>query len=418
MKFNIKYLWALIPILIVGGVLYYLSDIVTYILLAWVISMIGNPVVAFLRKYVGRNAAAVLTLSMFIGVLALVVWVFLPPLVNQVENLSKVDYGKAFTALEEPIRDWEKWLVSKKLMLATDSTLVSDSQNETASGQVITHRIEPDSTSGDSLALQPINIHIHLDANENNQPQNVREAESTDGFFKLLKENMVKYLDPGKIQAIFGNTLNAFGNLMIGIFSIFFIGFFFLREQGLFDSMLTSMVPTSYEQQTKQALDETTRLLIRYFAGILIQVTIITVIISSTLAILGVKNALLIGFFAGILNVIPYVGPMIATALALLITLSSNIELTFYDEMVPLLIKVLIVFAVTRLIDDFILQPNIFSKSVKAHPLEIFIIVLVGAKIGGVFGMILAIPFYTAFRVIGKVFLSEFKVIQRLTRNM
>ncbi len=93
-------------------------------------------------------------------------------------------------------------------------------------------------------------------------------------------------------------------------------------------------------------------------------------------------------------------------------------ELSFYDEMMPLLVKVGIVFLVTRLIDDIILQPNIFSKSVKAHPLEIFIIVLVGAKIGGVLGMVFAIPFYTAFRVIGKVFLSEFKVIQKLTRNM
>ena len=101
-----------------------------------------------------------------------------------------------------------------------------------------------------------------------------------------------------------------------------------------------------------------------------------------------------------------------------MITLSSNMELSFYNEMVPLLTKVLIVFLVTRLIDDVILQPNIFSKSVKAHPLEIFIIVLVGAKIGGILGMVLAIPFYTAFRVIGKVFLSEFKVIQKLTRNI
>ena len=76
------------------------------------------------------------------------------------------------------------------------------------------------------------------------------------------------------------------------------------------------------------------------------------------------------------------------------------------------------VFAFMQLIDNILLQPNIFSKSVKAHPLEIFIVVMMGAKIGGIAGMVLAIPFYTAFRVIGKVFLSEFKVIQKLTRNM
>ena len=178
------------------------------------------------------------------------------------------------------------------------------------------------------------------------------------------------------------------------------------------------MVPSRYEQQTKQAVDETSRLLIRYFIGILIQVTIITLIVSLSLMLMGVKNALLIGFFAGIMNVIPYIGPLVATALGVMITLSSNLELSFYDEMIPLIVKVLLVFMFTRLIDDIILQPNIFSKSVKAHPLEIFIIVLVGAKIGGILGMVLAIPFYTAFRVIGKVFLSEFRVIQQLTKNM
>ena len=146
--------------------------------------------------------------------------------------------------------------------------------------------------------------------------------------------------------------------------------------------------------------------------------TLITLLVSMLLMLLGVKNALLIGFFAGLMNVIPYVGPMIATGIGIMITLSSNMEVSFYNQMVPLLFKVVGVFIFVRLIDDVILQPNIFSKSVKAHPLEIFIIVLVGAKVGGILGMVLAIPFYTAFRVIAKVFLSEFKVVQQLTRHM
>ena len=71
-----------------------------------------------------------------------------------------------------------------------------------------------------------------------------------------------------------------------------------------------------------------------------------------------------------------------------------------------------------QLLDNFILQPQIFSASVKAHPLEIFICVLVGAKIGGILGMVLAIPVYTVLRVIAKVFLSEFKIVQKITGGM
>lgn len=233
-----------------------------------------------------------------------------------------------------------------------------------------------------------------------------------------MRKNLITYLNPENIQKLFGNALTKFGDIFIGVFSVFFISFFFLREQGLFVNIIKSLVPTRYETHTQQAVDETSKLLIRYFVGILVQVTLITLIVSLSLVMLGVPNALLIGFFAGMMNVIPYIGPIIAAGIGMIITLSSNMDLSFYNEMIPLLTKVGVVFLLTRLIDDIILQPNIFSKSVKAHPLEIFIVVLVGAKVGGVLGMVLAIPFYTAFRVIGKVFLSEFKVIQKLTRNM
>lgn len=423
MKFNTRYLIASISLLIVGAVLYYFSEIVTYILIAWIISMIGAPIVVFLRKYLGKNIAALITLGLFLIGCMVLIWTFIPPLVNQVENLSKVDYNRVVTALEEPIKDWEKWLIKKKLMIESDTTLSTQKINQSAEeigtpiyeikvDSVLNSENEPDSKS--------ISINIYLPENQKAQPlqDTLGSEKSGEDFFTILKSNINNYINPEKIRMMLGDSLTAFGDIMIGLFSIFFIGFFFLREQGLFDKILTSMVPSRYEQQTKQAVDETSRLLIRYFIGILIQVTIITLIVSLSLMLMGVKNALLIGFFAGIMNVIPYIGPLVATALGVMITLSSHMELSFYDEMIPLIVKVLLVFMVTRLIDDIILQPNIFSKSVKAHPLEIFIIVLVGAKVGGILGMVLAIPFYTAFRVIGKVFLSEFRVIQQLTKNM
>ena len=423
MKFNTRYLIASISLLIVGAVLYYFSEIVTYILIAWIISMIGAPIVVFLRKYLGKNIAALITLGLFLIGCMVLIWTFIPPLVNQVENLSKVDYNRVVTALEEPIKDWEKWLIKKKLMIESDTTLSTQKINQSAEeiGTPI-YEIKVDSVlnSENEADSKSISINIYLPENQKVQPlqDTLGSEKSGEDFFTILKSNINNYINPEKIRMMLGDSLTAFGDIMIGLFSIFFIGFFFLREQGLFDKILTSMVPSRYEQQTKQAVDETSRLLIRYFIGILIQVTIITLIVSLSLMLMGVKNALLIGFFAGIMNVIPYIGPLVATALGVMITLSSNMELSFYDEMIPLIVKVLLVFMVTRLIDDIILQPNIFSKSVKAHPLEIFIIVLVGAKVGGILGMVLAIPFYTAFRVIGKVFLSEFRVIQQLTKNM
>ena len=80
-----------------------------------------------------------------------------------------------------------------------------------------------------------------------------------------------------------------------------------------------------------------------------------------------------------------------------------------------MLYKVVGIFVTMQLIDGFILQPFIFSNSVSAHPLEIFIVVVVGAKLGGITGMVIAIPAYTIIRVVAAVFLKEFEIVRRLT---
>jgi predicted PurR-regulated permease PerM len=419
MKFNVRYLLAIIPLAIFATVLYYLGDIVTYILLAWVISMIGAPVVVFLRKYLGKNLAAIITLSLFVAIFGFLIWIFIPPLASQLENLSKLDYDKVVTALEEPIKDWEKWLVSKKILIpealseGKETKILANDANIPAAVIQIDSSITGNNI-GQGKSIQ-LNIYVPEAANQQDSATNTPKAA---GFFDKLRIQLSTYLNPVYLQALLTQAMNQVGDVMVAVFSVFFIGFFFLREQGLFVNMLMAIVPIGYEQQTANALDQTSRLLIRYFIGILIQMTLITIIVSSGLAIFGIPNALLIGFFAGMMNVIPYVGPIIATVAGVAITLSSSVNLSFYDETIPLIVRLLGVFFITRLIDDVVLQPNIFSKSVKAHPLEIFIIVLIGAKIAGILGMVLAIPFYTAFRVVGKEFLSEFKVIQKLTRNL
>jgi predicted PurR-regulated permease PerM len=151
---------------------------------------------------------------------------------------------------------------------------------------------------------------------------------------------------------------------------------------------------------------------------VLLQILLITTIVTLLLELAGVRNALLIGFFAAFINVIPYIGPLIGAVFGIIMTVSSSLDLDFYTEMRPLLFKVIGTFAIVQLMDNFIFQPFILGNRVLAHPLEIFIIVMVGAKIGGVPGMILAIPAYTVIRVMARVFLSEFSIVQKLTRRM
>jgi len=419
---NNRYFLALIPLAVLFAIIYYLSDIVGYVISAWILSMIGAPVVVFLRKYVGKNAAAMITLFGFVLIFLLLIWILVPPLVSQAKNITNIDYNKVILALEEPVRDWKKWLVDKKLLI-DDSSLDKQTTKESPKSVDITARnIWLDSLGrlSDSTATRHIGLYIQVDATHPAQDDIVskgKEAQNLD-FFDKIRENVSYYLSPRLIQSMFSSTVNFFGNIMVAITSVFFIGFFFLREQGLFSEIMAGVVPEGYEEQTRQAITQTSTLLIRYFIGILIQMTIIAVFVSISLALLGIKNALLIGFFAAIMNIIPYLGPLIGAVFGVTITISSNLNVSFYDVLMPELVQVAIVFSIAQIIDNFILQPNIFSKSVKSHPLEIFILTLVAAKLGGILGMILAIPLYTVFRVVGKVFLNKFKVIQKLTRNI
>ena len=121
------------------------------------------------------------------------------------------------------------------------------------------------------------------------------------------------------------------------------------------------------------------------------------------------------GLILGILNVIPYVGPWLGFFIAIIMGVASHINLDFPTVVVPLIYYMIIVEAITHLIDNVVFQPIIFSNSVKAHPLEIFIVVLAAGFAAGIPGMILGIPAYTVLRVFAREFFYNFKAVQKIT---
>jgi predicted PurR-regulated permease PerM len=342
----------------------YLTDIVVYVLIAWVLSILGSPVMELLKKVrirgwiPGPSLRAALTLIGFFFLLGLLAWIFVPLMVTQAASISKVNYVAIAESLEEPLDKLNRSLA--ELGFETDSRSPSE--------QVLT--------------------------------------------------TLRSWFEPGKVVDVFSALVTFAGNLVIGLFSIIFIAFFFLREEGLFKETVSSLVPREYQQQVQNVIDETSHLLFRYFGGVLAQITIIATLLTIMLSLAGVTNALLIAVFAAMFNVIPYVGPVIGAVFGVLMAISSSLELDFYSEMQPLLLWVVISFAIAQLVDNFFIQPFILGGRVLAHPLEIFILVLVAAKVGGIPGMILAIPSYTVLRVLARAFLSEFSLVQKLTRRM
>jgi len=357
---NRNWFW-LLGVLIFAAVAYYFSDILMYLLLAWVLSMLGRPLMVFFQRRLrfkrlrmGPASASLLTILTFYLILAGILMIFVPTIVAQARNLATVDYQALGEKLRGPFFNLD----------------------------VQMHQIgmlDP----GESLAT--------------------RTQEILKNWFK-----------PTLLGDFVGSFIGVAGNVLVTFTAVTFILFFFLKEDNLFLGIVHALVPNELEPKVRHTIRESSTVLTRYFTGLVVQVTIFALAVTLILWIFGVPNALLIGAFGGIFNVIPYVGPILGIVFGCFITVSSHLEMDF-ASMLPLLLTVGGAFLAVQALDNALLGPLIFSKSVQAHPLEIFIVTLIAAKLGGVTGMVIGIPVYTVLRVIARTFFSELKLVQRLT---
>jgi predicted PurR-regulated permease PerM len=236
---------------------------------------------------------------------------------------------------------------------------------------------------------------------------------------KILKEaNITSKINfniiPNFLNAILG-TISSFG---MGLASVLFITFFFLKDRLIFLLGAKKLIPYSHEFQILNSLEKINHLLSRYFIGLLLQLFIVFMLYLIVLVIFGIPNAIVIAFLCAVLNIIPYVGPLIASVLAAILTMISNLGSDFQSDILPTTIYVLIGFWIVQIIDNNLSQPIIFSKSVSSHPLEIFLVILIAGFLFGILGMIVAVPLYTIIKVIGKEFFPENKIIQLLTKDL
>ena len=213
-------------------------------------------------------------------------------------------------------------------------------------------------------------------------------------------------------------VLNGLSGFTIGVFSVIFISFFFLRDSGLLERMVMVFVADKNVKRLEKSILSIKNLLSRYFIGLLVQITVLFVIYTLVLLIFGIPNAVTIALVCALLNIIPFLGPIIGTVLIVFLTMTSNLDASFASVTLPKTVYVLIGFTIGQLIDNFLTQPYVFSSSVKSHPLEIFIVILVGGLLFGPLGMIIAVPSYTALKVIFKEFYAHNKIVKALTKNI
>jgi predicted PurR-regulated permease PerM len=154
----------------------------------------------------------------------------------------------------------------------------------------------------------------------------------------------------------------------------------------------------------------------RYFGGLLGESLILTTVISVVLALFGMdlSDSLVIGLIMGVMNVVPYAGPFIGGLISVAMSTLTPIDGAILYTMTVVFSTIVVV----KVIDDFIIQPTLYSERIQAHPLEVFLVILIAGYIGGVWGMLLAIPLYTILRVFAREFLSEYSIVRKLTNQM
>lgn len=234
----------------------------------------------------------------------------------------------------------------------------------------------------------------------------------------LLVTEIGRIFQVGQISDYLTTFISGLTDSLIAVFSILFISFFLLKDGTIVDNVVKSLTPDKYLDSIQKIFGKTKNLLSRYFIGVILQILIIMTVISIGLSIIGVKNAIIIGLIAGIFNIIPYLGPIIGGLIGISLAITTQIQVYPDLDVGTFGLKALAVFITAQMIDNFVLQPLIFSKSVKAHPLEIFIVILAAGSLGGVIGMILAVPLYSFIRIVAKEFFNGYKVVQGLTKNI
>jgi predicted PurR-regulated permease PerM len=353
-------------ILLIAAV-WFFREIVVYILVSGVLSIMGRPLVDLLCRirvwkwHFPRPLSALITLLLIWGFIVLFFYTFIPLVASQIDQFSGIDSNKLVQFIEVPIKKIESVI----------SALNKDFTEEGAIRDYIVSKV-----------AGVLNINV--------------------------------------IQGFLGDVAGILGSTIIAIFSITFITFFFLKDQHLFFETILMWVPDKYLDNVTRALYSIKRLLTRYFIGIIIQSTCIMILITIGMTIIGIdfQQALVMGLILGIVNVIPYVGPWLGLFIAIIMGVASHMNQDFNEVVVPLVFYMIVVEAIVHTIDNVIFQPVIFSNSVKAHPLEIFIVVLASGFAAGVPGMILGIPAYTVLRVFAREFFYNFKAVRKITSSL
>lgn len=333
-------------ILLLFVLAWYFSNLVLYIFLAFIFSLIGKPIaqkisrIRIYKYYIPYEVSTLLTMIVFILFFGLILFFFVPMLTREAQIIASINYDDLSRNLSYLLDNVQSFLYNNGL-IDEQETLVGLVTNE------------------------------------------IKEFANLTNFSNIL-----------------GGVVSATGSFLMGLFAVFFLTFFFIKDDIRFDGLAQLLVGERYAGRLTVVSEKINNLLSRYFIGLLVEIASMVTLLYIGMAIFGIKGALLMAFFGGMLNAIPYLGPLIGAICSCLFGAVDCLSINDYQAILPTMLKIAGTFIGANLVDNIVLQPLIYSQSVKAHPIEIFLVIIMGGSLAGIVGMLFAIPVYTILRTI------------------
>jgi predicted PurR-regulated permease PerM len=234
-------------------------------------------------------------------------------------------------------------------------------------------------------------------------------GQKVEGFFDKhfhnpgLARNVTARLDMLGLRLLgsLEGVLKSVGSFLALIVIIPVVTFFLIKDSRRFKKTLISMVPNRYFELSLNILHKTGNQITKYIQGQAIDALLVGILSIIGLFVINIVFSgsvpyfVLIGSLAGLANVIPYIGPIVGAIPALALAILNN------PPQLPLvLLWIVILFIVVQAIDNALISPLVVSKSVNMHPLTVIIVIIIGGKIAGALGMLLAVPFTGVMKVI------------------
>ena len=226
-------------------------------------------------------------------------------------------------------------------------------------------------------------------------------SSAKDNLFNGIGDSLVKFTGslPNSIIGILGNLFSGVGTILISLV----VGLYMLFDFDAITKHFLKLMPTKNRYEIEVLITRIGKEVRKTISGTLLVALMVFICDTIGFAIVGLNAPLLFGFFCGLTDLIPYIGPYIGGAAAVIVGFSQG-SITG--------ITVLIICIVVQLVENYVLQPVIMSKTTQLHPVTIMVGLLVFAHYFGILGMIVATPCIALLKVIFQFIVVKYDLFQ------